>query len=402
LYRQLKISLIKNGGFVFTFILLIIIYISFISLGMQDSLHGTAWPSMYYLFNVPKHYLGFLSMIGSAGTVIASVFSVHVIKRFGTRAIVILSVLLTAISLTIFSYSNSFIILCLLAIPLGLGGGSLDAALNNYVSLHYKARYMNWLHCFWGIGAFFGSLIVSSFLLYRNSWSLSYRTIGIVQFCIVILLLISLPLWDKNKSKENIVQHKTAGFKELFKIVGVKEVLLIFFCYCAIEIIAGIWGASYLVEVKGVSEDIAARWISFYYFGITSGRFISGFITMKLTNRQMIRLGQLIIGCGIITVVLPFEVCAFLGLFMIGLGCAPIFPSLLHETPNNFGKEYSHAIIGIQMGSAYIGTSIMPPIFGWLASLLSFKIFPVFIGTVLVIKIIMVGVLYRKLDKAKV
>jgi len=371
-------------------------------LGLQDSLLGAAWPSMYYLFNVPLHYAGFLSMIGSAGTVIASVLSVHVIKRFGTRTVVVASVLLTAVCLTVFSYSSSFMILCLLAIPLGLGGGSLDAAFNNYIALNYKARHMSWLHCFWGIGASVGPLIVSSFLLHRDSWSLSYRTIGIVQFCIVILLFISFPLWDKNKSTENIVNHKTVGFKELFKIIGVKEVLLIFFCYCAIEIITGLWGASYLVMVKGVSKEIAARWISLYYIGITSGRFISGFVTMKLTNRQMIRLGQLIIGCGIITVVLPFEVCAFLGLFMIGLGCAPIFPSLLHETPKNFGKEYSQAIIGIQMASAYIGTSIMPPIFGWLASLLSFKIFPVFIGTVLVIKIIMVGVLYRKLEKAKV
>jgi len=384
-----------------TFLLLILIYLSFISLGLQDSLLGAAWPSMFSLFNVPLYYAGIISMIGSAGTVIASIFSVHIIRRFGTRIVVLVCILLTAISLICFSYSSSFLFLCLLAVPLGLGGGSVDAALNNYIALHYKARHMNWLHCFWGIGASIGPLIVSSFLLYRDSWNLSYRTVGVIQFSIVLLLFLSFPLWGKNKKTENAVQHKTTGFKQLFSITGVKEVLLSFFCYCTIEAITGLWGASYLVSVKGTSPETAAQWTSLYYIGITSGRFISGFISIKLSNRQMIRLGQLIIGCGIITFILPFETSAFIGLFMIGLGCAPVFPSLLHETPRNFGKEYSQAIIGIQMGSAYIGTSIMPPLFGWLASFMSFRILPVFIGIVLIIKFIMVEILNKKIDKAR-
>jgi fucose permease len=224
--------------------------------------------------------------------------------------------------------------------------------------------------------------------------------IGIIQFCLVFILFISLSLWKKNKTAENQPQHKSVKFSELFHITGVKEALLAFFCYCAIEVVTGFWGASFLVTTRGIPPEIAAQWIALYYIGITLGRFLSGFVTIKLNNRQMIRLGQLIIGVGIIVLVLPFGNSTLLpGLFLIGLGCAPIFPSLLHQTPKNFGEEYSQAIIGLQMGSAYIGTSIMPPIFGWLASHISFNIFPVFLGIVLFIKIFMVETLKKKKEK---
>jgi fucose permease len=358
---------------------------------------------MYNLLNVPLHYAGFISMIIAGGTVVSSIFSERIIRRFGTGLVTAVSVLATAAALIGFSVSHIFLVLCLCAIPLGLGAGSVDAALNNYVALHYKARHMSWLHCFWGVGASIGPIIMSAFLIHRNSWNLGYRTIGIIQFCLVLLLFISLPLWKNNKTYEISTQHNSIEFKKLFHIIGVKQALAVFFCYCSIETITGLWGSSYLVLVKNISPKIAAQWISLYYIGITLGRFISGFLTIKLNSRQMIRLGQAIIGCGIIVMVLPFGNSALvLGFFMIGLGCAPIYPSLLHETPENFGKEYSQPIMGIQMACAYIGTTIMPPIFGGLTSYTRFTIFPMFIGIVLIIKIIMVETLNKKLRQSEI
>jgi fucose permease len=383
----------------FTTFLLIIIYLSFISLGLPDSLLGSAWPSMYHSLHVPLHYAGFISMIIAGGTVISSIFSEKIIRRFGTGVVTAVSVLMTAVALVGFSLSPLFIALCLFAIPLGLGAGSVDAALNNYVALHYKARHMSWLHCFWGIGASIGPIIMSVFLIRNNSWNLGYRTIGIIQICLVVLLFIALPLWGK-KENERTTKSEPVKLTQLLHIVGVKQVLIAFFCYCSIETVTGLWGSSYLVTVKNISPEIAAQWIALYYIGITTGRFISGFMTMRLSNRQMIRLGQGIIAAGIIVLVLPLGNYTLLpGLFMIGLGCAPIYPSLIHETPKNFGKEYSQGIIGIQMASAYIGTTLMPPIFGRIASQTSFNIFPLFIGILLILKIIMVEVLNKKIGR---
>jgi fucose permease len=381
-------------------LLLIVIYLSFISLGLPDSLLGSAWPSMYHSLNVPLHYAGYISMTIAGGTVISSVFSARIIKRFGTGIVTAVSVLITAAALTGFSFSHAFWALCLCAVPLGLGAGSVDAALNNYVALHYKARHMSWLHCFWGIGASLGPIIMAAFLINKNSWNSGYRAIGIMQFCLVVVLFASLPLWKNKNQQETSTWHRSINFRQLIQITGVKQILAAFFCYCTIETIAGLWGSSYLVIVKNVSPEIAAQWIALYYIGITVGRFISGFITLKLSNRQMIRFGQIIIGGGIIVLVLPFGNSALLpGFFMIGLGCAPIFPSLLHETPKNFGEEYSQAIMGIQMASAYIGTTLMPPVFGRIAAHTGFSIFPVFIGIILILKIIMIETLNRKIDK---
>jgi len=386
----------------FTLLLLVIIYISFISLGLPDALLGAGWPSMYGLLDVPLHYAGYISMIVAGGTVVSSVFSARVVRRFGTGLVTAVSVLMTAAALLGFSLSHSFVYLCLCAIPLGLGAGSVDAALNNYVALHYKARHMSWLHCFWGIGASLGPLIMSAYLIRQQPWNAGYRTVSIVQFCLVLLLFISLPLWQKSQTDLGAARHSSIKFKTLLRIAGVKPVLVAFFCYCSIETIAGLWGASYLVMEKGIAPETAARWIALYYMGITFGRFVSGFVTMKLNNRQMVRLGQVIIACGIVTLVLPLGTGALLpGFFLIGLGCAPIYPSLLHETPQNFGAEYSSAIMGIQMASAYIGTTLMPPIFGRLATQTGFFIFPLFIALILVIKIIMVEILNRNIDHIK-
>jgi fucose permease len=331
-------------------------------------------------------------MIIASGTVISSFFSGRIIRKFGTGAVTAVSVLMTAAALFGFSFSSNFILLCLWAVPLGLGGGSVDAALNNYVALHYKARHMSWLHCFWGVGASMGPIIMSFFLINKNSWNMGYRTVGIIQLCLVVVLFASLFLWGKKKSQDSDnenISPESVQFKHLIRTGGVKYVLVAFFCYCTIESTVGLWGSSFLVMEKGIAPEIAAKWISLYFIGITFGRFISGFLTMKLNNRQMIRLGQSLIACGIIAIILPAENLLLPGFFTIGLGCAPIYPSLIHETPRNFGAEKSQSIIGLQMASAYIGITFMPPLFGWVASHAGFFVFSIFIAVTLVINILM-------------
>jgi fucose permease len=294
------------------------------------------------------------------------------------------------------------VLLCLWAVPLGLGAGSVDAALNNYVALHYKAKHMNWLHCFWGVGASTGPVIMSFFLINHSSWNLGYRGIGLLQCCLVVTLFITVSLWGKNKSQTNGGEretHKGISFKELFHTAGIKRILVAFFCYCGIESATGLWGSSFLVMEKNIPPETAARWISLYYIGITIGRFVSGFLTIKLNNRQMIRLGQALIACGIIAIILPATCVLLPGFFIIGLGCAPIYPSLLHETPKNFGSEKSQAIMGIQMASAYIGATFIPSLFGKLSSYFGFNIFPLFIGGMLIVNVAAVELVKVNLRK---
>jgi fucose permease len=288
-----------------------------------------------------------------------------------------------------------------------LGAGCVDAALNNYVALHYKAKHMNWLHCFWGVGASIGPIIMSYYLINGNSWGLGYRTIGIMQCCLVVVLFFTSSFWGKNKSSINNNEEnknsQSIPFRELFRIPGVKQILIAFFFFFCIELTTGLWGSSFLVIEKNISPEKAAQWISLYYIGITLGRFISGFLSMRLNNRQMIRLGQALITCGIIALLLPFgNVLLLPGFLIIGLGCAPIYPSFIHETPNNFGKDKSQALIGIQMACAYIGSMFMPPLFGQIASFSGFFIFPFFLAVILIIKIIMVEILNKKVYKSKV
>jgi fucose permease len=355
---------------------------------------------MYTGLNVPLYYAGYISIIISAGTVVSSIASAKIIRRFGTGLVTAVSVCMTAAALLGFSFSSVYLQLCFFAVPLGLGAGSVDAALNNYVALHYKAKHMHWLHCFWGIGASTGPIIMSWFLIHNNSWESGYRVIALIQICLVFILFLTLPLWGKIQSQssgKDDLERQNIQFSELFHIAGVKQVFAAFFCYCAIESTTGLWGSSYLVVVKSVPPDTAARWISLYYIGITLGRFVSGFLSSKLNDPQMIRLGQRLIICGIILLILPVDNIVLLpGFFMIGLGCAPIFPGLLHETPVNFGKKYSQAIMGIQTASAYIGATFVPPLFGRVAAHIGFGIFPFFLGIILIINIIMVEILNKK------
>lgn len=363
-------------------VLLIIIYIAFISLGLPDAIMGSAWPMIHNDLNVPISYAGIATMIVSGGTIISSFFSERVIRKFGTGKVTTFSVLLTAIGLLGIYISPSFIWICLMGIPLGIGAGAVDSALNNFVALHYKARHMNWLHCFWGIGATSGPFIMSVYLLKDNGWRLGYATIGIIQAILVVCLFISLPIWRKFEAPNNNEEEKSSEVKVsiLLKLPGAKAALISFLCYCAVELTTGLWASSFLVMNNGLSTERAAKWVSFYYLGITVGRFLSGFMAMKFNNKQMIRIGQVIciLGAAILTLSLS-ESMQLSGLIAIGLGCAPIYPAMLHETPNRFGKELSQGIMGIQMATAYIGSTFIPPLFGAISQLIGFKFLPIFL-----------------------
>lgn len=389
-------------------ILLVIIYLAFISLGLPDSLLGASWPSMYLEFGVPVSYAGIISMIIAFGTILSSLQSDRLTRKLGTSKVTAISVAMTAFALFGFSISHSFIMICLWAIPYGIGAGSVDASLNNYVALHYESRHMSWLHCMWGVGATLGPYIMGYALVGGHGWNLGYLYIAIIQIALTTILIFSIPLWKERKSatknisdsEENI--HKALSLKEIIKIAGAKEVMFCFFCYCALEQTTGLWASSYLTIYKGVAADTAASFASVFFIGITIGRALSGFITMKLNDLQMIRLGQGIIAIGIIVMLLPMnENVSLVGLILIGLGCAPIYPCIIHSTPANFGEDKSQAIIGVQMASAYVGTCVMPPIFGLIAGYINVALFPVYLLLILVIMIVMSELLTKKTTLSK-
>lgn len=380
-------------------LLLLIIYLAFISLGLPDSLLGSAWPTMYQEFSVPISYAGGISMIIAAGTVVSSLQSDRLTKKFGTGKVTAVSVLMTAVALLGFSLSHSYWTLCLWAIPYGLGAGSVDASLNNYVALHYASRHMSWLHCMWGVGASLGPYIMGYALTGGQSWNMGYRYIAILQIVLTAILLFSLPLWKKQKgdSGEEPEKAKPLSLGEIVKIPGAKQIMVTFFCYCALEQTTGLWASSYLVLQRGLAADTAAGFASLFYVGITAGRAASGFLTMKLNDTQMIRLGQGLILLGIACAALPVgSFAALAGLIMIGLGCAPIYPSIIHSTPAHFGADKSQAMIGVQMASAYVGTCLMPPVFGFLANHISVSLFPAFILVILVLMALMHEQVLRK------
>lgn len=372
-------------------VLLVIIYIAFISLGLPDAILGSAWTMIYEDLNVPISYAGLVTMIITGGTIISSFFSGKMIKKFGTGKVTTFSVFLTAMGLLGVYFAPSFIWICLLAVPLGLGAGAVDSALNNFVANHYEAKHMNCLHCFWGIGATSGPFIMSFYLLKENGWRSGYATIGIIQSILVVCLLLSLPLWRKfEDSKEEEKKGSTSiNVKTLLKLPGAKPTLIAFLCYCGIELTTGLWASSFLVFNSGLSAGLAAKWVSLYYLGITVGRFLAGFLSMKLNNKQMIRVGQLICLLGAVLLMIPFSNnFKLVGLILIGLGCAPIYPAMLHETPNKFGKDLSQETMGIQMATAYLGSTIVPPLFGMLSKFSGFGILPGFLLIFIVVMLL--------------
>lgn len=362
-------------------LLLALIYVSFISLGLPDSLLGSAWPQMQESLGVSLSLGGVISFIITASTILSSLMSHQVIQRFGTGAVTMCSVALTALALFGFSLSNSFFALCLWAIPYGLGAGSVDAALNNFVALHYKAKHMSWLHCFWGIGATGGPYIMGLCLSRGMGWQAGYRTISFLQMALTLILLLSLPLWKKQElplSGGETVRPQTPQWGKLLKRPGVKAALTAFFFYSALELTTGLWGSSYMVAVRGISAETAAKWISLFYLGITAGRFFSGFLTLRFSDAAMVRLGEGTAIVGILLMLLPLHnLFLCLGLILTGLGCAPIYPSLLHATPQRFGKSLSQSLMGTQMAISYLGSTTMPPVSGFLSEKISMGLYPV-------------------------
>lgn len=381
-----------------THLLLAVIYLSFISLGLPDSVLGAAWPSMYGAFGVPMSYAGAISMIICVGTIISSLETERLTEKLGTGKVTALSVAMTAAALFGFSVSNSFWALCLWAIPYGLGAGSVDASLNNYVALHYASRHMSWLHCMWGVGASLGPYVMGYALTRGQGWNMGYRYIAIMQIVLTAVLLLSLPLWKKKSGDGDAPgAGKVLKLREIVKIPGAKAVMATFFCYCALEQTAGLWAASYLTLHKGLSAERAASFASMFFIGITVGRAISGFLTIKLKDTQMVRLGQGIVVLGVLVLFLPLgPVWTLVGLVLTGLGCAPIYPSLIHAAPTHFGASRSQAIISVQMASAYVGTCFMPPLFGLVAQHLSVTLFPVYLLLLLGVMFISHEVLLKR------
>lgn len=362
-------------------LLLALTYVSFISLGLPDSLLGSAWPQMQESLGVSLSLGGVISFLITASTILSSLMSHRAIQRFGTGGVTMCSVAMTALALLGFSLSNSFFALCLWAIPYGLGAGSVDAALNNFVALHCKAKHMSWLHCFWGIGATGGPYIMGLCLSRGMGWQAGYRTISFLQMALTLILLLSLPLWKKQElplSGGETVRPQTPKWGKLLKRPGVKAALTAFFFYSALELTTGLWGSSYMVAVRGISAETAAKWISLFYLGITAGRFFSGFLTLRFSDDAMVRLGEGTAIVGIVLMLLPLHnLFLCVGLILTGLGCAPIYPSLLHATPQRFGKSLSQSLMGTQMAISYLGSTTMPPVSGFLSEKISMGLYPV-------------------------
>lgn len=374
-------------------LLLAIIYIAFISLGLPDSLLGAAWPVMHEDLGAPLSYAGIISMIIALGTVISSLQSDRLTLLLGTGKVTAISVAMTAAALFGFEGSSEFWMLCLWAIPYGLGAGGVDAALNNYVALHYKSWHMSWLHCMWGVGAATGPYIMGMGLEMGKGWPAGYHIIAVMQVVLTIILFASLPLWKERKAEGQsgpAEKRKPLSLREIFRIPGVREIPVAFFCYSAVEQTCGLWASSFLNLSKGISAEQAASFGAMFFIGITVGRAINGFLAMRMHDESMIRMGQVLILLGIVTVMLPAsDTVVLAGLILIGLGCAPIYPCIIHSTPAHFGSDKSQAIIGVQMAAAYIGTMLMPPLFGLLANHLSISLLPIYLLVLLALMVFM-------------
>ncbi len=385
-------------------LLLGIIYLAFISLGLPDSILGVAIPGMQVQWGISLSSGGLIAMIAVCGTVISSMASSYVIEKLGTGKITFLSCLVTGGALLGFSFAPAYFWLLLLALPLGLGAGSVDAALNNYVALHFKAHHMNWLHSFWGVGATLGPLIMGAMLV-NNGWQMGYRTIGVIQLSLAVLLLLSLPLWKRHRPEvQTFVEPEAseAVSESVMRRRGVKEALLIMMLYCSVESGVGLWGSSFLIQVRSYSVESAATWMAMYYGGITLGRFFSGFFSFRFNNTQMIRGGAILSLLGALLLVLPLPAIAtgFI-LILIGLGLSPIFPAMLHETPVRFGSEVSQKVIGYQMGFGYIGSAVIPPLMGLLVQQFGMSLLPLLISSVAAILLLLSERINRVLDRVR-
>ncbi|MDR1688010.1 MAG: MFS transporter [Clostridiales bacterium] len=381
--------------------LLTLIFVTFTVFGLPDSVLGSAWPLMYTDLKVPLPYAGIISVAAYLSTVFSAVLCEKFVKKFGTYAVITASMLVTSASVLGYVLSPGFVYLAVISVPLGLSQGFSDACLNHYVAKYFSAKHMNWLHCFWGLGATLGPVIMAFSLTNFSSWRLGYLAICIIQFIVTVFLFFSKKMWNNTaEAPSGKAEKRKSKARQILRIPGVWQAMLRFFLYCAAESTAGLWGASYMFITKGIAPETAARLISLYYFGITAGRFFSGFLTLKMSVRSVIRLGMLISVCGIILMIAPFgSVIQAIAFLLIGLGFAPVFPCMMHETGANFGEEYSQAIIGYQMACAYVGGSLMPALFGVIADYAGYRLLSAFLGA-LALGVIVLGIKTKRNETA--
>lgn len=369
-------------------LLLIVIYIAFIGLGIPDSLFGTAWPAIYKEFSLSISDAGYVTLLISGFTMLSSVFCTRIINRFGTCFVTAVSTVLTAVALFGFSISHNIYLLCLFAIPLGLGAGAVDAALNNYVALHYSASHMSFLHCFYGIGVTVSPYLMS-LALSDGQWRAGYRMAFYIQAVIAIITILSVPLWkraEENTLEEDVVKPKTVSLIQLAKMRKVRLAWIVFIMSCTVEYTLGTWSSTFLVETRGVLPENAARAVMLYYAGMATGRFLSGVAASRLSCGKIIRISESILVCAVLLLFIPCgELVSAIVLFAAGVGIGPIFPNMMHITPNKFGKEISQSVIGSMMAASYLGIMLMPPLFGVLANIIGIWFLPVFLTAVLLI-----------------
>jgi fucose permease len=381
-------------------LLLVIIYIAFIGLGLPDSLLGAAWPAAYIDLGVPVSAAGFVSVVGTLGTVVSSLLSEKLIRALGTGKVAFISVMMTAAALLGMGFVHHYWVVLALAVPLGLGAGSIDAALNNFVALNYKAKHMNWLHCFWGVGATAGPAIMALYLAINN-WRGAYLTVSMILMGVSLILAFSVPLWKRVGHAPILHEnHAAVPRKELIRLPGAFFACLAFFTYCAAEYSTGLWASTYFVKVRGVLPDTAASWASMYYLGITLGRLASGFAAIKLKSRTLVRIGEGAILLGLLVILILPGTGQLVGLLMVGLGCAPIFPSLLDQTPDFFGARYSQGMMGLQLASAYTGSTLIAPLFGWLTPYIGISAWPFYLLAFFLLMIFSTERTHRSVTKA--
>jgi len=386
-------------------LLLALIYVCFVSLGLPDSLLGSAWPVLHAEIGVPLSFAGVISATIFVGTILSSLFSDKLLHKFGAGRVTAVSVVMTALGLFGFSISNQFWMLILWSIPYGLGAGGVDAILNNYVALHYKPQHMSWLHCMWGVGASVSPYIMSFSLVHLDSWNYGYLTVSVIQAVLSIVIFFSIPLWKNGHAvdgqDEKEIKSNPLTFKEIFAIKGAIPCFFMFFFYCSLELTTSLWASTYFVQRCEFTPEAAAGYASMFYIGITLGRFINGFLAMKFDDHFLIRMGTGIIAIGIGFLFVPvYSVFAVIGFIIIGLGCAPIYPCIIHMTPYVFGEDKSQAMIGVQMAFAYIGFLVMPPLFGFIAERTSISLLPIYQVIVLALIFLMHELVIKRAKKS--
>ncbi|MBP5377945.1 MAG: MFS transporter [Ruminococcus sp.] len=380
-------------------LLLAVIYLAFVSLGLPDSLLGSGWPTMQNDLGVPSSYAGYVSMAISFMTIISALIAPTIIKKVKTQWIVVFSILLTVAGLIGFSCAKSYAVLFLFAVPYGFGAGSVDSALNNYVAKHYSSSVMNFLHCFYGVGAMISPYIMS-LALAKAHWNEGYRWTAYIQSGIMLICLLSVPLWKKSSSGEDDSEHDGAGIREALKIPGVIPTLIAFFAYCSGECTCFLWTSSYFIGTKDtISAETAAAFGSLIFGGLMLGRLISAFVSDKLGDRLLIRIGIAVEAVGILLIFLPFEsyIPATVGFVITGTGMGPVYPSIQHMAPANFGKRNSAAVIGLQMASAYIGSTFMPMVFGHIQQAVGIGIMPLYLAVFAALNVGMLEFAYRRI-----